>query len=91
MTDDRNSLLTVILNKFSPADISLSENRALIADRIEKMLQQNNWSRRHFTVLMRREIHLLRNWFGNTRVHTIESLNEICLLLHITLGDLVAE
>ena len=91
MTDDRTSLLTVILNKFSPADISLKENRLLVAERIEKMLHQNNWSRRHFSVLMRREIRPLRAWLGNTRTHTIESLNEICALLSISLGDLVAE
>ena len=91
MTNDRNLLLTVILNKFSPADISLKENRVLIAERIEKLLHQNNWSKRHFSVLIRREIRDLRAWLGYTRMHTIDSLNEICLLLHISLGDLVAE
>jgi len=91
MTEDRNSLLTVILSKFSPADISLKENRALIAERIEKLLQQNSWSRRHFAVLMRYEVRHLRNWLGNTYSHTSEGLAEICLLLHVSLGDLVAE
>jgi len=91
MTEDRNSLLTVILSKFSPADISLKENRLLIAERIEKLLQQNSWSRRHFAVLMRREIRPLRAWLGNTYTHTAESLSELCRLLNISLGDLVAE
>jgi len=91
MTEDRNSLLTVILSKFSPADISLKENRALIAERIEKLLQQNSWSRRHFAVLMRHEVRHLRKWLGNTYTHTSEGLTEICGLLSISLGDLVAE
>jgi len=91
MTNDRNSLLSVILNKFSPADISLKENRQLIAERIEKMILHNRWSRRHFAVLMRREIQPLRVWLGNSYVHTAESLTEFCLLLNISLGDLVAE
>ena len=91
MTDDRTSLLTVILSKLSPADISLKENRLLIAERIEKMLQQNRWSRRHFAVLMRREIRPLRAWLGSTYMHTVESLDEFCQLLNVSLGDLVAE
>ena len=91
MTDNRISLLTVILSKLNPADISLKENRLLIAERIEKMLQQNRWSRRHFAVLMRREIRPLRAWLGSTYTHTVESLDEFCQLLHVSLGDLVAE
>jgi hypothetical protein len=91
MTDNRTPLLTVILSKLSPADISLKENRQLIADRIEKLLQQNRWSRKHFAVLMRREIRPLRAWLGSTYTHTVESLDEICQLLHVSLGDLVAE
>lgn len=91
MTEDRTSLLTVILSKFSPADISLKENRMLIAERIEKLLHQNSWSKQHFGALMRREIRPLRAWLGNTCTLTIESLSEICHLLNISLGDLVAE
>jgi hypothetical protein len=91
MTDDRTPLLTVILSKLSPADISLKENRQLIAERIEKIIQQNRWSRRHFAVLMRREIRPLRAWLGSTYMHTVESLDEICQLLNVSLGDLVAE
>jgi DNA-binding Xre family transcriptional regulator len=91
MTEDRNSLLSVILSKFSPADINLKENRTLIAERIEKLLHQNSWSRRHFAVLMRREVRPLRIWLGNTYSHTSESLTELCRLLNISLGDLVAE
>ncbi|WP_461451592.1 hypothetical protein [Mucilaginibacter sp.] len=91
MTEDRNSLLTLILSKLSPADIKLKENRLLIAERIEKLLQQNSWSRRHFAVLMRREIRPLRVWLGNTYNYTADSLAEICLLLNVSLGDLVAE
>ena len=91
MTEDRTPLLAVILSKLSPADISLKENRLLIAERIEKILHQNSWSRRHFKALMRLEVRALRAWLGNTRSMTIESMNELCLLLHLSLGDLVAE
>ena len=91
MTDDRQSLLTIILSKLSPADVSLKENRLLITERIEKLLQQNGWSRRHFTVLMRREIRPLRAWLGSTYAHTTDSLSEICQLLCVSMGDLVAE
>jgi len=91
MMNDRNSLLTVILGKLSPADISLKENRLLITERIEKLLHQNSWSRKHFAWLMRREIHVLREWLGNTYVMTTEGLTELCLLLNLSLGDLVAE
>lgn len=91
MTEDRTLLLTIILGKFSPADISLKENRQLIAERIEKLLHQNSWSRRHFKLLMRREVRDLRVWLGDTYTLTVESMGELCQLLHISLGDLVAE
>ena len=91
MTNDSVSLLTIILSKLSPADISLKENRLLVADRIENMLQQNRWSRRHFALLMRREIQPLRAWLGSTYTYTTESLGDICQLLNVSLGDLVAE
>jgi hypothetical protein len=91
MTNDRNSLLSVILNKFNPSDISLKENRQLIVERIEKIILHNRWSRRHFAILMRREIQPLRIWLGNSYMHTAEGLGEFCQLLNISLGDLVAE
>ena len=91
MTDDRNQLLSVILRQLSPGDISLKENRLLIAGRIEKLLHQNSWSRRHFKLLMRREVRDLRVWLGDTYTLTIENIGELCQLLHLSLGDLVAE
>lgn len=91
MRNDRTSLLTVILSKISPADISLKENRLLIAERIERLMRQNSWSRRHFAYLMRREIQPLREWFGNSYTFTVEGLSEICALLQLSVGDLVAE
>jgi len=91
MSENRIPLLTVILGKFSPADISLKENRQLIAERIEKILRQNSWSRRHFKLMMRREIRDLRVWLGDTYTMTADSMNDICQLLHVSLGDLVAE
>jgi len=91
MTDDRTSLLSIILHKLSPADIHLKENRALVTERIEKMLYENGWSRRHFSVLMRRETVHLRIWLSHTYNLTAESLGEICGLLDIPLRDLIAE
>ncbi|TSJ40774.1 hypothetical protein FO440_13610 [Mucilaginibacter corticis] len=90
MTENRTSLLAVILSKLSPADISLKENRQLIAERIENILSQNSWSRQHFATLMRLEIRPLRAWLGNTYSMTVENLNDICQLLNVSLGDLVA-
>ena len=91
MTDHRTPLLTFILSKLTPADISLKENRLLITERIERILQQNSWSRPHFARLMRREIAPLRSWLGNTYTLTAEGLSELCNLLNVSLGDLVAE
>ena len=91
MTDDRTSLLSIILDKLSPADIHLKENRVLVTERIEKLLRQNSWTRRHFAVLMRRETVHLRIWLSHTYNLTAESLGEICGLLDIPLHDLVAE
>jgi len=91
MTEQPTQLLTIILGKLTPADISLKENRQLIAERIEKLLHQNNWTRRHFKVLMRKEVRQLRAWMGETYTLTIDSMGELCQLLHLNLGDLVAE
>jgi DNA-binding Xre family transcriptional regulator len=91
MINEQSSLLTAILSKLSPADISLKENRLLIAERIEKLMRQNRWSRRHFAILMRREIQPLRAWFGNSYTLTLETITDICQILQISLGDLVAE
>lgn len=91
MTDNRTSLLSDILSKLSPADINLKENRELVSERIEKLLHRNGWTRRHFAALMRREVWYLRIWLGNTYNLTVENLSEICRMLDISLGDLVAE
>lgn len=90
-TDDRTSLLGVIIARFSPADMANKENRLLIATRIEDMLRQNSWTRPQFAALMRKEISLIRSWLGGTYNLTIDTLNEICLLLNVSLSDLVAE
>jgi DNA-binding Xre family transcriptional regulator len=90
-TDERTSILGVIIARLSPADIAHKENRLLIATRIEDMLRQNSWSRQHFAGLMRKEISLIRSWLGSTYDLTAEALTEICLLLNVSLGDLVAE
>lgn len=90
-TAQRPSLLDVILVRLSPADIAHTDNRRLIAERIESLLRQNSWSRQHFTGLMRREILPLRTWLGHTYSLTLDGLHELCALLHVSLGDLVAE
>jgi DNA-binding Xre family transcriptional regulator len=90
-TDDRPSLLGVIIARLSPADMANKENRLLIATRIEDMLRQNCWTRQQFAGLMRKEISLIRSWLGGTYNLTAEALTEICQLLNVSLGDLVAE
>ncbi len=90
-TEDRLSLLGVILAKLRPEDVADQENRLLITERIENMLQQNSWTRPQFSALMRREVRLLRVWLGDTCDMTTETLHDFCRLLGVSLGDLVAE
>jgi len=89
--ENRNTLLETILVKLNPSDLVSRENRQLVIMRIERLREQTGMNHRQFGDRIRQEIVGLRNWLGGTRDLTVETLTDICLILGISLGDLVLE
>jgi len=85
------SFLERILDKLRPADLHTKENRLAIKARVEHLLAETGLTTTELGSRIRREIGDLRSWLSGTRDLTVETLQELCLSLHISLGDLVLE
>ena len=90
-TANYSSFLDQILDKLRPADLHTQENRLAIKARVELLLAETGLTKAEMGSRIRREIVSLRSWLSGTRDLTVETLQELCLSLHISLGDLVLE
>lgn len=85
------SFLDRILDKLRPGDLNLKENRLAIKARVESLLIETGLTKAEMGFRIRRDMVTLRSWLEGTRDLTVETLQELCLSLHISLGDLVME
>lgn len=85
------TFLDRILDKLRPADLNIKENRLAIKARVENLLIETGLTKAEMGFRIRRDIVSLRSWLEGTRNLTVETLQELCLSLHISLGDLVME
>jgi DNA-binding Xre family transcriptional regulator len=90
-TANYSSLLDQILDKLRPVDLNTKENRLAIKSRVEHLLAETGLTSAELGSRIRGEIVALRSWLSGTRNLTVETLHELCLSLHISLGDLVME
>jgi len=85
------SFLDRILDKLRPADLHIVENRLAIKARVENLLAETGLTKAEMGFRIRRDMVTLRSWLEGTRDLTVETLQELCSSLHISLGDLVME
>ena len=85
------TFLDRILDKLRPADLHTKENRLAIKTRVELLLVETGLTKAEMGSRIRRDIVTLRSWLEGTRNLTVETLQELCLSLHISLGGLVLE
>ena len=90
-TANNPTFLDRILDKLRPADLHTKENRLAIKARVELLLVETGLTKAELGYRIRRDIVSLRSWLSGTRDLTAETLQELCLSLHISLGDLVLE
>ena len=88
-TANYSTFLDQILDKLRPADLHIMENRLAIKARVEHLLSETGLTKAELGSRIRRDIDSLRSWLSGTRDLTVETLHELCLSLHISLGDLV--
>jgi hypothetical protein len=91
MKTENATLLGRLLDRVRPADLLDSEHRLALRSRVEQVIEETGLNRYQFGARIRSELCELRTWLSDTRELTIETLTEICTMLHISLGDLVAE
>jgi DNA-binding Xre family transcriptional regulator len=90
-TENQSAFLDRILDKLRPSDLQSQENRLAIKSRVEHILAETGLTATELGSRIRKDMHSLRTWLSGTRDLTVESLNEFCQSLHISLGDLVLE
>lgn len=86
-----SSFFEHIFHKLNPSDLIHGEHRLAIAARVEYLLRETGLTRQQFGERIRTEVHCVREFLSGTRDLTLETLTEVCNLLHISLGDLVVE
>ena len=91
MKTENVTLLGRLLDKVRPSDLLHFEHRLALRSRVDQVIAESGLNRYQFGARIRSELCELRTWLSDTRELTIESLTEICGMLHITLGDLVSE
>lgn len=90
-TATNSTFLGQILDKLRPGDLNIKENRMAIKARVEHLLTETGLTKSELGFRIRREMVTLRSWLEGTRDLTVETLQELCSSLHISLGDLVLE
>ena len=90
-TENTTTFLGQLLDKVRPSDLLHSEHRMALRKRIEHLLENTGLEPSQFGSHVRKELNDLRGWLSSTRSMTLETLTEICCILHISVGDLVAE
>ena len=90
-TENPSTFLDRILDKLRPSDLHTQESRLAVKARVEHILSETGLTATELGSRIRKEIQSLRTWLSGTRDLTVENLNEFCLSLHISLGDLVLE
>ena len=90
-TENPSTFLDRILDKLRPSDLHTQESRLAVKARVEHILAETGLTATELGSRIRKEIQSLRTWLSGTRDLTVENLNEFCLSLHISLGDLVLE
>jgi hypothetical protein len=90
-TENSLTFLGRLLEKVRPVDLLHSEHRLALGARVEHLLAETGLNRLQFGNHIRKELDELRGWLSGTRDLTVEALTEICVLLHISLGELVTE
>lgn len=90
-TANYSSFLDQILDKLRPVDLHTKEHRLAIKSRVEHLLIETGLTKAELGSRIRTEIVALRSWLSGTKDLTVETLHELCLSLHISLGDLVLE
>jgi DNA-binding Xre family transcriptional regulator len=88
-TTNYPTFLDQILGKLRPVDLHIKENRLVIKARVEHLLTETGLTKAEMGSRIRREMVTLRSWLSGTRNLTVETLQELCAALHISLGDLV--
>jgi DNA-binding Xre family transcriptional regulator len=90
-TETQSNFLDRILDKLRPADLQSQEHRLAIKTRVEYILAETGLTATELGARIRKDMHSLRTWLSGTRDLTVETLQEFCQSLHISLGDLVLE
>jgi DNA-binding Xre family transcriptional regulator len=90
-TANYSTFLGQILDKLRPGDLNLKENRLAIKARVENLLTETGLTKAEMGFRIRRDMVTLRSWLEGTRDLTVETLQDLCQSLHISLGDLVTE
>lgn len=90
-TENKSTFLDRILDKLRPSDLQTPESRLAIKARVENILAETGLTAAELGSRIRKDILSLRTWLSGTRDLTVETLQEFCQSLHISLGDLVLE
>ena len=90
-TENKSSFLDRILDKLRPSDLQTQESRLAVKRRVELLLAETGLTATELGSRIRKDIQSLRSWLSGTRDLTVETLQEFCQSLHISLGDLVVE
>jgi hypothetical protein len=90
-TEKTSALLVRLVAHLRPKDLLLSEHRIALRERIESLRKEKGWDSLQFGRYIRMELNELRQWLSGARELTVDSLTEICVMFHISLGDLLVE
>jgi len=90
-TENKTTFLDRILDKLRPSDLHTQESRLAVKTRVEHILAETGLTAAELGSRIRKDIYSLRSWLSDTRELTVETLQEFCQSLHISLGDLVVE
>ncbi|MBK0379297.1 helix-turn-helix domain-containing protein [Mucilaginibacter segetis] len=91
MSKEHKSVLDDLLDEIDPLDAKKTENRMLLAARIDELVKAHGWNKSGFAERMRQQPSVISKWLSGTHNFTQDTLTEICHVLDVSLAELFRE
>jgi len=88
---ERNPVLNSILKRISPADQEKTDDRMLVAARIEDLLREKGLSKKDFGERVDQRPPVISKWLSGTHNFTLDTLTEIRMALGVSMAELCEE
>jgi len=89
--ETKKTVFNRIAERIRPLDIQKTNDRMMLAARIDDLLKEKKLSNKKLADLMNKEPSVISKWLSGTHNFTMDTLTEICSALNVSFSELFME